>query len=288
MTVEFGLRISQFQPRGADPRDYYDRLLSKLSAHFTGVWIEDHLMFGDSPFYESWVLMSYLAGAHPRFLYSHMVDCQSFRNPGLLAKMAASLHALTGGKFVMSLGAGWHQPEYAAYNFDFATPGARVAQLAETIEILRAMWTQAPATYIGKYYRVENAYCAPRPDPLPRILVGTAGRKALAVTARLADAWNYDHGPKYAPALATLKAECAAAGRDFSQFWLTATGQVRLPRDPASAPPEHPFFGPTPAAAIEQLKTYIALGVRAFPLVFADEYSLDRFDAEVAPALAEL
>ncbi len=290
MTVEFGFRVSQFQPPpGADPRTYYDRILPQLSEHFTGVWIEDHLMFGDSPFLESWALMAYLAGAYPRFTYGHMVVCQSFRNPGLLAKMGASLHALTNGKFVMSLGAGWHQPEYDAYNFDFATPGARVEQLAETIEIVRAMWTQAPATYIGKHYKVENAYCAPRPDPLPRILVGTGRPRALAVTARLADAWNYDHGPNYLPALEILKAECAKQGRDFSQMWLTLTGSVRFPQDLSSyEKPQHPQFGPTPADAIEQLKPYIALGIRSFPLVFADLYTLQKFDAEVAPVLAAL
>ena len=289
MPVEFGFRINQFQPTGQDPRAYYDQILPRLSPHFTGVWIEDHLMFDDWAFLESWTLMAYLAAAYPRFTYGHMVVCQSFRNPALLAKMGATMHALTNGKFVLSLGAGWHKPEYDAYNFDFATPGARVAQLAETIELVRAMWTQAPATYIGKHYKVENAYCAPRPNPLPRILVGTAGPKALAVTARLADAWNYDHGPRYLPALETLRAECAKLGRDFGALWLTLTGSVRFPQDLSGyQPPDHPQFGPTPADAIEQLKPYIALGVRTFPLVFADLYTLQKFDAEVAPALAEL
>jgi alkanesulfonate monooxygenase SsuD/methylene tetrahydromethanopterin reductase-like flavin-dependent oxidoreductase (luciferase family) len=289
MTVEFGFRVSQFQPKGEDARAYYDRILPKLSDHFTGVWIEDHLMFDDHYLLESWVHMGYLAGAYPRFTYGHMVVCQSFRNPALLAKMAASLHALTGGKFVLSLGAGWHKPEYDAYNYDFATPGARVAQLAETIEIVRALWTQAPATYKGQYYQVENAYCSPRPDPLPRILIGTGRHKALAVTARLADAWNYDIGPNFMPAYETLKAECAAIGRDFSDLWLTATGQVHFPQDLSSyQAPEHPVFGPTPADAIAQLKTYIALGIRSFPLVFADLYTLQKFDAEVAPEVAGL
>jgi len=164
--------------------------LNSLSEHITTVWLSDRLQNGDEPNFESWVLMAHLAGLYPRFTYSHMVSCQSYRNPALLAKMGATMQHLTGGKFILSVGAGWHKEEYDSYNFDFATPGARVEQLAETIEIVRALWTQSPATYHGKHYHIENAYCSPQPNPMPLILVGTNGKKALAVTARLADAWN--------------------------------------------------------------------------------------------------
>ena len=171
-----------------------DRRSRDSPISFTTVWISDHLQFGDDPLSEAWTLLTYLAATFPRFRYGHLVLCQSYRNPAVLAKMAATLQELTGGRFVLGLGAGWHEEEYRAYNVDYPRPGIRVQQLAETIEIARAMWTQSPATFTGEHYRIEGAYCEPRPDPPIPILVGTNGPKAIAVAARLADSWCWD-GP---------------------------------------------------------------------------------------------
>lgn len=285
MTIDFGVRLPRYPPEGGEPaRDYYARTLNGLSERFTTVWLDDHVQFGDTPLDEAWVLLSYLAGAHPRFRYGHMVNCQRFRNPALLAKMAASLQHLTGGQFILGLGAGWHREEHAAYNFGFGSPAERVEQLAETIEIVRALWTQAPATYRGQHCQIENAYCAPRPTPPPPIWVGTQGRKALAVTARLADVWNWNYGPDFAPAYQTLRQACAAMGRDFNELWLTLTGTVRFTPDGAAG--DGGQIGPTPAAALAQLRPYVALGVRHLAFVFADSDTLARFDADVTPALA--
>jgi alkanesulfonate monooxygenase SsuD/methylene tetrahydromethanopterin reductase-like flavin-dependent oxidoreductase (luciferase family) len=132
MTVDFGIRLPRFAPdRSEHALAYYDRTLNALSEHITTVWLSDHLQFGDQLDLEAWVLIAYLAGAYPRFNYGHLVTCQSFRNPALLAKMGASMQYLTKGRFILGLGAGWHQEEYAAYNFDFPTPGVWVEQLAE-------------------------------------------------------------------------------------------------------------------------------------------------------------
>src|SRR5262245_3078275 len=226
MTVDFGIRLSRYpEDSGEDVHAYYERTLNSLSEHITTVWLSDHLQKGDQPNFESWVLMAYLAGLYPRFKYSHLVSCQSYRNPALLAKMAATMQHLTRGQFILSLGAGWHKEEYDAYNFDFATPGARVEQLAETIEIVRALWTQSPATYHGKHYHIENAYCSPQPNPLPPLLIGTNGKKALAVAARLADAWNWDFTMSaFESAFRVLKQECNAIGRDVREIRLTLGG----------------------------------------------------------------
>jgi alkanesulfonate monooxygenase SsuD/methylene tetrahydromethanopterin reductase-like flavin-dependent oxidoreductase (luciferase family) len=254
---------------------------------------------------EAWVLIAYLAGAYPRFRYGHLVNCQSFRNPALLAKMGASMQYLTKGRFIMGLGAGWCKEEYDAYNFDFDAPGARVEQLAETIEILHAMWTQSPATYHGKHYHIENAYCSPQPAPLPPILVGANGKKALGVTARLADAWNWDYAMSaFEPAYRMLKQQCAAIGRDVGEIELTLAGGAHFPNDPSAfvpadpsavqiaaagyVVPEEPKLGPTPADAIEQLRPFVELGVRHFQIWFEDQRTIDRFCAEVAPQLAHL
>jgi alkanesulfonate monooxygenase SsuD/methylene tetrahydromethanopterin reductase-like flavin-dependent oxidoreductase (luciferase family) len=305
MTVDFGIRLSRYpeDPR-EDAQAYYARILNSLSEHITTVWLSDHLQKGDEPNFESWVLMAHLAGLYPRFRYSHLVNCQSFRNPALLAKMAATMQHLTQGRFILSLGAGWHKEEYDSYNFDFATPGARVEQLAETIEIVRALWTQSPASYHGKHYRIDNAYCMPQPKPLPPILVGTNGKKALAVAARLADAWNWDYSMAvFEPAYRVLKQECEAIGRDIGEIWLTLGGSAHFPKDPSEFVPVdpnetfgneagyrlplEPKLGPTPAHAIEQLRPFIARGVRHFQIGFEDQRTIDRFCEEAAPQLAQ-
>jgi alkanesulfonate monooxygenase SsuD/methylene tetrahydromethanopterin reductase-like flavin-dependent oxidoreductase (luciferase family) len=244
-------------------------------------------------------------GAYPRFKYGHLVNCQSFRNPALLAKMGASMQYLTKGRFIMGLGAGWRQEEYDAYNFDFPAPGARVEQLAETIEIVRALWTQSPATYHGKHYQVEQAYCTPQPDPLPPILVGANGKKALGVTARLADGWNWDYAMSaFAPTYRVLKQQCEAIGRDVGEIWLTLAGIAHFPNDPSEFVPSDPTavaiaeagyvvpvepkLGPTPADAIEQLRPFVELGVRHFQIFFEDQRTIDTFCEEVAPQVAQL
>ena len=229
--ADFGFQGFPERPDGVDELDHIRTILESAPPAFTTVWISDHLQFDDDPVDEGWTKLTYLAAAFPRFTYGHLVLCQSYRNPALLAKMAATLQHLTGGRFILGLGAGWHDEEYHAYGFDFPRAGVRVAQLAETIEVVRAMWTQSPATYHGEYFHVENAYCEPRPDPPIPIMVGTNGPKALAVTARLADWWNWD-GPwdlMYEKPYETLKAACEAIGRPVSEIKLTSGIDVSLP-----------------------------------------------------------
>src|SRR5262249_25832622 len=125
-----------------------------LPPSFTTLWIEDHLQRGANMLLESWTTLAYLAAQSPRFTFGHLVDCQSFRNSALVAKMAATLQYLTGGHYIMGLGAGWREEEYRAYGYEFPAPAVRVAQLGETIEILRAMWSQSPATYRGTHYHI--------------------------------------------------------------------------------------------------------------------------------------
>ena len=236
-----------------------------------------------------------IAAAFPRFRYGHLVLSQSFRNPALLAKMAATLQVLTGGRFILGIGAGWHEEEYRAYNYEYPSGGTRVAQMGEAIEILRAMWTQSPATYHGTYYQIEDAYCEPRPDtPIP-IMVGTNGPKALAVTARLADSWNWD-GPfeeVYRKPYEILRKECEAIGRPFEEIVLTCGIVVSLPEDPATFEPtyEHSFYpgqifhvlGPTPADVTREIERLVDVGVSHFQVSFEDLATLGRFASEVVP-----
>ena len=293
--ADFGLQGFGPKPDGVSWMDHYRSVLDRLPEQFTAVWIDDHLQFGNKARMEGWTLLTYLAAAFPRFRYGHLVLAQSFRNPALLAKMAASLHALTGGRFILGIGAGWHEEEYRAFNFPYPSGGTRVAQLAEAIEVCRAMWTDSPATYHGNHHKVENAYCEPRPDPPIPIMVGTSGPKALAVTARLADWWNWDAPWEevYRKPYETLRAECERIGRPFEEITLTAGLTVWMPDDPAVFEPTYahsfypgqvfPILGPTPIDVIREIERLVDVGVAHFQVASEDEHTLRRFIEDVVP-----
>jgi alkanesulfonate monooxygenase SsuD/methylene tetrahydromethanopterin reductase-like flavin-dependent oxidoreductase (luciferase family) len=294
MPVDFGIQLPSFPPGcDTDAIACYEKWLDALSHHFTTVWLSDHFQSGDAPSFEGWTRLTYMAAAFPRFKYGHLVLGQNYRNPALLAKMSATLQNLTGGRFILGIGAGWKEDEYLAYGYTFPSPGERVAQLGETIEILRAMWTQSPATYHGTHYHIENAYCEPRPNPMIPILVGTNGKKALRVTAQLADAWNWDAPlDNYQEPYNLLRQHCQDIARDFTEIQLTCGAEAHFPDNPAdfvpSAPTEEGKIGPTPSDAIRQLRPLVELGVSHFQMYFTDLKTLERFGAEVAPALSEL
>jgi alkanesulfonate monooxygenase SsuD/methylene tetrahydromethanopterin reductase-like flavin-dependent oxidoreductase (luciferase family) len=269
-------------------------LLDPLPPAFTTVWMSDHLQQDGEPFPEGWTRLAYLAGAIPRFRYGHLVLSQSYRNPALLAAMASTLQRLSGGRFILGMGAGWLEEEYRAYGFDYATGGTRVAQLAEAIEVIRAMWTGSPATYDGRWYRIRNAV-GERPDPPIPILVGTNGPKALGVTARLADAWNWD-GPweaNYREPCERLRAACEGIGRPFEELTLTATLTISMPDDPATFQPSytHDFYpgqvfaqvGPTATEVIREMELLVDHGVHHLALAFDSREELRRFVDEVVP-----
>ena len=212
--------------------------------------------------------------------------------------MAATLQLLSGGRFILGIGAGWHEEEYRAFGFEYPSGGVRVAQMAEAIEVIRAMWTQSPATYHGTYYHVEGAYCEPRPDPPIPIMVGTNGPKALAVTARLADMWNWDGplDPVYLRPMEILRQHCEAIGRPFEEIGLTCGFTVSLPDDVAAFVPsyEHDFYpgqtfpvlGPTPADVIREIERLVDVGVSHFQVAFEDMGTLRRFIDDNRPPAA--
>ncbi len=302
MPVEFGLQLAGFPPKSDVDQDierFYRRMVEALSPEFTTLWVSDHLQFGDTPELEAWTRLTYLAALFPHLKVGHLVLSQSFRNPALLAKMGATLQHLSGGRFILGIGAGWHEEEYRAYGYDFPSGGTRVAQLAEAIQVIRTLWTASPATFHGEHYTIDNAYCEPRPDPMPPILIGTNGPKALRVTACLADGWSWDAPmASYGRVHPELLQACEEVGRDPASIWLTAGAEVDFPDDPAdfvAASPQdlYPDFpirplGPTPADAVEQLRPLVALGVTHVMIAPSTLRTLQRFSAEVAPLVSRL
>ena len=124
--------------------------LDKTLAPFDSLWLPDHVQYGGNRVAEGWTLLAYALARYPDKLCGHEVLCNSFRNPAHLAKMAATAQALSGGRMILGIGAGWNEEEYRAYGWPYLTARTRIAQLAEAIELIRAMWRGAPVSYQGE------------------------------------------------------------------------------------------------------------------------------------------
>jgi alkanesulfonate monooxygenase SsuD/methylene tetrahydromethanopterin reductase-like flavin-dependent oxidoreductase (luciferase family) len=255
------------------------QVLDVASQHFSSFWVSDHLMIGDTYRLDCWTLLTWMAARYPAQQIGTNVLANSFRHPPVLAKMAASLQALSRGRFILGYGAGWVEEEYRAYGIAYPAGRVRIAQMAEAIRVLGALWTDAPASYAGEYYTVADAWCEPRPDPVPPILIGGEGeRYLLRAVAELADIWlpstrrlDVLRGKRD-----VLQRHCEAVGRDGAQIRVALTLPVFLSADQAEAERKagaalsgmNPPFAGTPAMLIERLGQYIDLGVSLFQFVF--------------------
>ncbi len=281
-----------------------NRALSLVAGHFDSAWMIDHLQPDTTDLLESFTTISYLAALHPQLRFGQTVVCQSFRNPALLAKMGATLQFLSGGRFILGLGAGWHEAEYRAYGYDFPPARVRVEQLEETIQIIKAMWTQERATFQGTHYRVIDASCAPRPDPLPPIIIGAFKPKMLRLTATYADGWDVSSTGlvAYRRMVETFTQACAEVGRDgatvrrsWSGGCACAPTQVEaeaIAGDLYSAQNQEDDFGfvGTPQQIVAQMRPFMARGVDSFLLDcggFPNLTTLELLVHEVLPLVAK-
>ncbi len=195
------------------------------SLGFSHFWTSDHLFLRpeepETGCLEAWSLLAALSQVTTRLRLGTLVTCQSYRSPPLLAKVAAGVDVMSGGRLEFGVGAGWKEVEYAAYGYAFPPIRVRVSQLVDTLEIVRAMWTTDRVTYRGRHYSVVDAPCAPKPlqRPHPPILVGAFGDRMFRVVARYADAVNFRgwflSPENYGKALDRLRDACAKEGRSF-------------------------------------------------------------------------
>lgn len=178
---------------------YGEMLAVAREAERTGlraVWLSDHLFLNrdsaGTDCLEAWTALAALARDTATIRLGTMVACQSYRNPALLAKIAAGIDHLSEGRLEFGVGAGWKELEYRAYGYEFPPAGTRVDQLVETLEICTRMWTEDRATFRGKHYRIEDALCAPKPvqRPLP-IWIGGRKPRILRIGAKWAHAFNW-------------------------------------------------------------------------------------------------
>jgi alkanesulfonate monooxygenase SsuD/methylene tetrahydromethanopterin reductase-like flavin-dependent oxidoreductase (luciferase family) len=226
--VQFGisLGVPAAQPM-EDRHRYYRDVLSRADGAFSSAWVSDHLMKDDAPILEGWTTLTYLAAEFPSYTFGNLVLSQSYRNPALLAKMAATFQYLSEGRLILGIGAGWQADEYVAYGFPYPSAGTRVEQLREAVSVLRAMWSHSPATFEGKHYQVRDAFCEPRPrTPIP-ILIGGHRPKLMRVAAEKADIWQWD-GPvaRYRAPYDLLMSGCSEIGRDPASVTLSTFGEA--------------------------------------------------------------
>lgn len=171
----------------------------------------------DSPYLEGWTLLTALAALTPRLRVSVLVTGNTYRNPALLARMAATLDHVTGGRVDLGLGAGWFEQEHTAYGFPFPPAGQRVEMLREAIAVIRSLMQGGRTSFDGNYYQLVDAPFSPLPvqDGGPPIIIGAQGPRMLRLIAECADGWNLNHSPAKMRELgAILNRECVAVGRD--------------------------------------------------------------------------
>jgi alkanesulfonate monooxygenase SsuD/methylene tetrahydromethanopterin reductase-like flavin-dependent oxidoreductase (luciferase family) len=151
--LDFGI-VLRVTPRGGTLGDMVamnDKILAACTEHDLSAWVVDHLQFDDIPLMECFALLAHSAGRTPGVRFGTLVLGQSFRNPALTAKIAATLQFLTGGRFILGIGAGWKEDEYRAYGYPYPPASVRIAHLDEAVQIIRALWADSPATVTGAH-----------------------------------------------------------------------------------------------------------------------------------------
>lgn len=218
--LRFGLRLPQEITDFGELRNLA-QTAEGLGYH--SLWLYDHFYHFPSPdnlsVLEPWTLMSAIAGATSRIRVGTMVLCNAYRPPALLAKMAATLDVLSGGRLELGYGAGWHQEEFTGYGYDFPSVATRIRQMEEALALMKTLWREEHATFDGKFYHLTGARCEPKPlqQPHPPITIGGGGEKMLLrAVARHADIWNYFPLalPEYERKVQILEQHCADIGRD--------------------------------------------------------------------------
>jgi probable F420-dependent oxidoreductase len=266
------MKIGLMLPLSADETNgFADLKAMALAAEHGGldsVWGADHLIFRDdgttTGIHESWTVLTAVAAITERVEVGPLVLALPFRNPALIAKMAAELDEVSGGRLILGLGCGWHEPEFTAFGYPF---DHRVSRFAEGLEILVPLLHGERVSFEGRYHRAADAELVPRPirPGGPPILIAGKQPRMLELVARHADQWNAAWYGRPAEAdqlrerLDNLHAALDAAGRDPASLVLTAGIHVAF-EDAAPDAPEHAIRG-TPDEIADALAGYADLGM---------------------------
>ncbi len=198
--MRFGLFVPQgwrLDLAGIDTKDHWATMLGVAQAAeegpFESIWVFDHFHTVPVPTqeatHEAWTLMAALGAATSRVRLGQMCTCMGYRNPAYLAKVAATVDVISGGRAEMGIGAGWYEHEWRAYGYGFPSAGDRLGMLDEGVEIMHQLWTTGTATLDGKHYQVDGAICQPLPlqdGGVPLWIAGGGEKKTLRIAAKYA------------------------------------------------------------------------------------------------------
>ncbi|WP_433013543.1 LLM class flavin-dependent oxidoreductase [Kribbella sp. CA-294648] len=253
-------------PAGGSP-GWADVKAMAVAAEESGldsVWLADHFFYRapDDTVYgmhEAWTLLSGVAAVTSRLELGTMVLCGSFRDPGLTAKMAATLDLVSDGRLILGVGAGWHDPEYEAFGLP---TDHRVGRFEEWLEIVARLVRGETVSFDGKYHQVKGAVLVPAPERRIPVLVAAFGPRMLDLTARWADQWNTAWfglpDEKLTERLAAIRAATTPAGTTVD---LTVGITVTDPTQPAVADPESPTISGSVEDLAEAFRSYESLGI---------------------------
>jgi F420-dependent oxidoreductase-like protein len=286
--VRFGVTLPQIKRSWAEARD---AALAFEGLGFDSVWVCDHLYgvpMPTLPILEAWSLLAAVAAVTERVELGTLVTPPFFRNAAVLAKQIATVDQIAGGRVIAGLGSGWFATEFEAYGCPFPPVGERLAALAETIQVMKRLWTEPSVTFSGRHVRVTDAVCEPKPVRPPPILVGGGGERVLLrIAAEHADVWNNlaVHQGELAHKIRVLRTRCAEVGRDpeavqVSQQCLVviadtdAAARAALERagriygGHMGAGLEADGIWGTPLQVVERLRRHVDLGCTAFVMEF--------------------
>lgn len=308
--IDFGIYVPQIA------FDYADilgraRLCEELG--YTSFWLFDHLYgpeLPDTPSFEGWTLATALLANTERLRVGHLVLCNTFRHPALLAKMATTLDVISGGRLELGIGSGSYEPEHDRAGIPWGTFAERSDLLGESLEVITQMFAAPVTTFEGEHFRLDDFPNLPPPvqQPRPPIHVGGVGeRRTLPLVARYADVWNV---PTYALGeiehkRSVLLGECDRIGRDPATIRISEEAVLVIAPDDASlgdalAKAERRFGAPgfglheggyigTPPAIVDRIGERIDLGITSFVFFCFDrasEATLRLFADEVMPHFA--
>lgn len=192
------------------------------AAGYRAVWAWDHFVGGRDksvPVLEQWTILAAAAGATSRIGVGTFVANVMNRHPAVVARMASTLQAASGGRLTVGIGIGGNAAEHVAYGIDFPEVAARADRLEEAVQVIKALWTGGPVTRPSAFYPLADAHALPVPEPAPRLLIGAASPRGLRIAASHADGWAAEIGdferlmPVYLEAL-------ASAGRSRRDAWI--------------------------------------------------------------------
>jgi F420-dependent oxidoreductase-like protein len=258
---------------------------------FDSLWVCDHLYgvpLPTLPILEAWSLLAAVAAVTKHARLGTLVTPPFFRNPAVLAKQIATLDAISGGRVIAGLGAGWFEAEFRGYGCEFPPLRERLRALEESVEIMKRLWSEDGASFEGRHFRIAGAQCQPRPPRRPTILIGGGGERVLmGIAARHADVWNNMavFQPRLAEKVEALRRRCDEVGRDFDSLEVSQQCVVVIAADHDAARAqlekakkiygghmgsgleEHGIWG-SPEGVIERIGRHVKLGCTLFPIEF--------------------